>query len=118
MWLMLQQDTPKDYVVASGVNHSVREFVDYAFDCAGLNYQEFVEVDQRFYREAEKIPLCGSISNIQTELNWRSDRQLKDIIGEMVEYDLRVFSQDNLTNMTFTMPQNEQELARNLKIKA
>lgn len=118
MWLMLQQDQPKDYVVASGVNHSVREFVNCAFDCVGLNYQEFVEVDQRFYREAEKIPLCGNISSIQTELNWRSDRQLKDIISEMVEHDLNLFSHENLMNMTFPITQNERKFLSQIKVKS
>ena len=118
MWLMLQQDTPQDYVVASGINHSVREFVKYAFDCAGLNYQEFVEVDQRFYREAEKIPLCGDSSKIQRELNWKSDRKLPDIIREMVENNLNFFSKENKTLIGSTVSRNGRNSSQPITVKS
>ena len=116
MWLMLQQDTPQDYVVASGINHSVREFVQYAFDCVGLDYQDFVEIDQRFYREAEKIPLCGDSSKIQRELNWQSDRKLKDIIREMVENDLNFFSKENMNNRRYSVAQNDRKFGQQEKV--
>ena len=118
MWLMLQQDTPRDYVVASGINYSVREFVQYAFNCVGLNYQEFVEVDQRFYREAEKIPLCGDSSQIQRELNWRSNRQLKDIIREMVENDLNFFSKENMITISSQLGRNGHKSGQQIKAKS
>src|SRR6202042_1849292 len=53
MWLMLQQDTPGDYVIGTGESHSVREFVQAAFECAGLDWQDYVSVDPRYYRPAE-----------------------------------------------------------------
>lgn len=118
MWLMLQRDTPKDYVVASGINHSVREFVQYAFNCVGLNYQEFIEVDQRFYRETEKIPLCGDSSQIQRELNWQSNRQLKDIIREMVENDLNFFSRENMITISSQLGRNGHKSGQQIKAKS
>ncbi len=118
MWLMLQQDTPKDYVVASGINNSVREFVQYAFDCVGLNYQEFVEVDKRFYRKAEKIPLCGDSSKIQRELNWKSNRQLKEIIREMVENDLNLLSQENITTISYPLSRDEHKRWQKIAMSA
>lgn len=96
MWLMLQHHSPGDYVVASGINHSVREFVECAFNCVSLDYQEFVEVDQLFYREAEKVPLCGDSSKIRAELNWKSDYPLMKVISEMIESDLKFFSKESL----------------------
>ncbi|MBD2101125.1 GDP-mannose 4,6-dehydratase [Leptolyngbya sp. FACHB-261] len=96
MWLMLQRSAPEDYVIASGTNHSVQEFVDCAFRCVGLDFRDFVELDQRFYREGETVPLCGNSYKIREELNWKSERKLEDIIKEMVENDLRLLSGDRL----------------------
>lgn len=90
MWLMLQKDTPEDYVIASGQTHSVREFVEAAFSAVGLDYRQYVEVDPRFYRETENTPLRGNPEKAMTDLNWHSTRTLSEIIGEMVENDLRL----------------------------
>lgn len=92
MWLALQHHSPENYVVASGINHSVREFVEYAFDYVGLDYRKFVELDQRFYREPEKVPLCGDSTKIRAELNWKSEKQFTEVVREMVESDLSYFS--------------------------
>lgn len=92
MWLMLQNHSPENYVIASGVNHSVRELVDCAFSHVGLDYQDFVEVDQRFYRPTEAVPLCGDSWKIRDELNWKSKHKFPDIVAEMVESDLSFFS--------------------------
>ncbi|AOY82558.2 MULTISPECIES: GDP-mannose 4,6-dehydratase [Moorena] len=83
---------PENYVIASGVNHSVRELVDCAFSHVGLDYQDFVEVDQRFYRPTEAVPLCGDSWKIRDELNWKSKKKFPDIVAEMVESDLSFFS--------------------------
>jgi GDPmannose 4,6-dehydratase len=92
MWLMLQQENPDDYVIASGTSHSVREFVEFAFLCVDLDYREYVKFDKRFYREAENIILRGDSSKARERLNWRSTKSLNEIINKMVLYDLEYFS--------------------------
>ena len=90
MWLMLQNSNPENYVIASGVNHSVRDFVECAFNYVGLDYQEYVELDPKFYRPAEAIPLRGDSSKIQQELHWQNTKNFSDLIAEMVEHDLKI----------------------------
>ncbi len=92
MWLMLQNSSPQDYVIASGINYSVRDFVELAFKYVDLDYREFVEIDPKFYRSSEQIPLKGDISKIHSELNWHTEKNLAEIVSEMVENDLRLFS--------------------------
>jgi len=92
MWLMLQKDFPDDYVIASGEIHSVREFVEVAFDCVGLDYRKFVEIDSRFFREAEIIPLKGDTKKALELLDWHQTKTFKEIISEMVDNDLKLFN--------------------------
>ncbi|MFH7245220.1 MAG: GDP-mannose 4,6-dehydratase [Spirulina sp.] len=92
IWQMLQHDTPDDYVLATGVNHSVEQFVDIAFSHLGLNYRDYVEVDPRFYRPAEEVPLCGDASKIRHTLGWQPTKPLSDIIAEMVEHDMHLLA--------------------------
>jgi GDPmannose 4,6-dehydratase len=92
MWLMLQNDSPENYVIASGTNHAVRDFVECAFNHVGLDYTDFVELDKRFYRPTESIPLKGDSSKIRSELNWQPDKNFEEIVAEMVEADLKYFS--------------------------
>jgi GDP-D-mannose dehydratase len=70
MWLMLQQAQPDDYTIASGETHSVKELVECAFNCVGLNWQDYVSVDPAFYRSDEAVQLVGSINKIKTGLGW------------------------------------------------
>ena len=88
MWLMLQQDRPDDYVIATGTLHSVRELCEMAFSCLDLNYQDYVQVDPNLYRQAEDVPLVGNPSKAWNKLGWRCEKPLKNIVEEMVEYDL------------------------------
>jgi GDPmannose 4,6-dehydratase len=92
MWLMLQQEVPVDYVIATGENRSVREFVETAFNRVGLGYQDYVEVDSRFYREAEKVSLCGDSSRLQKVLGWQRQKSFSEIVEEMVDHDLQLLS--------------------------
>ena len=92
MWLMLQNSSPEDYVIASGKNHSVQNFVECAFKYVDLDYREFVELDPRFYRSPEKVPLKGDSSKISSELHWQSEKDFEEIVSEMVENDLKLFS--------------------------
>lgn len=88
MWLMLQQETPDDYVVATGSTVSVREMCRVAFACAGLDYREFVRVDERFMRPAEVDVLLGDPSKAKAKLGWEPTVSFEDMMAEMVEADL------------------------------
>ncbi len=89
MWLMLQQDQPDDYVIASGVTHSVEEFVDTAFSSVGLNWRDYVVVDEQFYRPGEKYPLCGNFSKAARKLGWQPRKGFKEVVQMMAAEDLK-----------------------------
>ena len=88
MWLMLQQKTPDDYVICSGMTHSVREFCDLAFSHLDLNYEEHVVVDERFFRPAEVDLLVGDYSKAKKILDWKPVTSFEDLVAMMVEADL------------------------------
>lgn len=88
MWAMLQRPAPGDYVIATGVTHSVREFAAAAFSAAGLDWEEYVEVDPALLRPAEVTALRGDASLAHRELNWRATVQFDRLVAEMVETDL------------------------------
>jgi GDPmannose 4,6-dehydratase len=88
MWMMLQQDQPNDYVVATGETHSVKELVELAFTAADLDWEEHVVIDERFLRPAEVDLLVGDPSKAQTTLGWRRDVEFADLVQMMVEADL------------------------------
>lgn len=88
MWLMLQADTPDDFVVATGETHTVREFVAAAFSCLGLDYQQYVKTDPQFFRPTELVALCGNAGKITTLLGWQRTKNLQEIIVEMVESEM------------------------------
>jgi len=89
MHLMLQQDRPDDYVIATGEMHTVREFCELAFQTVGLNYKDYVVVDQRFMRPSEVNLLLGDASKAKKVLGWTPSIYFKDLVKEMVEEDLR-----------------------------
>lgn len=90
MWLMLQQDTPDDYVVATGETHSVEEFVELAFEIAGLgSWQPYVRQDDRFMRPAEVDLLIGDSSKARDKLGWKPEVSFPELVQRMVEHDLR-----------------------------
>jgi GDPmannose 4,6-dehydratase len=88
MWLMLQQDEPGDYVIASGETHSVREFCQVAFERAGLDWERYVRVDQRFFRPAEVDLLIGDASHAHDALGWKPEVSFEDLVHMMVDADL------------------------------
>ena len=90
MWQMLQQPQPADFVIATGESHSVREFCDVAFRCAGLDWQKHVVVDPDFYRPAEIHQLIGDASRARRELGWSSTTSFEDLVRSMVEHDLQL----------------------------
>ena len=89
MWLMLAQDQPEDYVVATGRTHSVRDFVKLAFDCVGLKYEDYVVVDPRFIRPAEVDLLIGDPSKAHERLGWKPEVSFEELVQMMVEADLQ-----------------------------
>ncbi len=95
MWLMLQKDEPDTYVISSGQTHSVREFVEAAFNCAGLDYREYVKVDQKFFRPAEVDILLGNPAKAERELGWKPKVSFDDLVKMMVEHDLEVVEKDD-----------------------
>jgi GDPmannose 4,6-dehydratase len=93
MWLMLQQEQPDDYIIASGETHSVRELVDCAFSYLGLDYQRYVTVDPAFYRPDEPVQLVGAIDKIQTALQWKPEYSFQQLVESMVDHDLKSLKQ-------------------------
>jgi GDPmannose 4,6-dehydratase len=89
MWMMLQQPEPDDYVVATGETHSVREFVEHAFEYAGLDYEKYVVIDPDFYRPAEVNLLMGDPAKARTRLNWNHGTTFAGLVREMVQADCR-----------------------------
>jgi GDPmannose 4,6-dehydratase len=88
MWLMLQRDQPDDYVVATGKNHSVREFLEEAFSYAGLDWREYVKVDPRYFRPAEVELLLGNPAKAQKALGWKTKVGFRELVRMMVDADM------------------------------
>jgi GDPmannose 4,6-dehydratase len=88
MWLMLQHDVPDDFVVATGETRSIRELCEIAFSAAGLEWQDHVVVDERFFRPAEVDALVGDASKAEQDLGWRRKVDFKEMVERMVDSDL------------------------------
>lgn len=93
MWLMLQQDKPDDYVIATGETHSIKEFLELAFKQVGLNWEDHVSVDEKFYRPAEVNLLIGDYTKAKKMLGWEPKIKFKDLVKMMVDEDLRLISE-------------------------
>jgi len=89
MWLMMQQKIPRDYVIATGKTHSIKEFVEEAFCYAGLDWKKYVKIDQQFMRPAEVNLLCGDATRARRELGWQADVSFKELVHMMVDADLK-----------------------------
>lgn len=94
MWLMLQEDEPDDYVIATGERHSVRDLLEVAFGMLDLDYRDYVEVDARYLRPAEVDSLQGDASKARTSLGWRPKVGFEDLVAMMVEADLELAKQE------------------------
>jgi len=90
MWLMLQQEQPDDYVVATDETHSVREFCEKAFGRLGLDYEDFVEIDPRYFRPAEVDLLLGDSSKARRALGWKPQMSFDGLVAAMVDADLKL----------------------------
>lgn len=92
MWMMLQQPLAEDYVIATGEQHTVREFAEVAFSCVGLDYRNYVAIDPQLLRPAEVETLLGDASKAKRELGWTSKISFKELVAEMVEADMKHFA--------------------------
>jgi GDPmannose 4,6-dehydratase len=90
MWLMLQQEKPDDYVIATGETHSVREFLEAAFAHAGLDWKKHMEIDQRYFRPAEVDLLIGDSSKAKRQLGWEPKTKFADLVKLMVDADIEL----------------------------
>ncbi|MDD2688656.1 MAG: GDP-mannose 4,6-dehydratase [Candidatus Omnitrophica bacterium] len=91
MWMMLQQDAPDDYVIATGETHSVKEFIELAFDTVGLDWKKYVIVDDVLYRPAEVFILKGDYSKAEKKFGWKPKVNFKELVTMMVNADLERF---------------------------
>lgn len=96
MWLMLQAEEADDYVIATGENYSVRDFLSETFSCLDLDWNEFVETDPRYYRPAEVDILLGDASKARRVLGWEPKVSFKEMVRLMVDHDLELARHENL----------------------
>ncbi len=89
MWLMLQQDTPDDYVIATGESHSVKEFLEEAFSYQGLDSKDYAEIDSRYFRPTEVECLQGDASKAKRQLGWEPRVRFKELVRMMVDADIK-----------------------------
>ena len=94
MWLMLQQDEPDDFVIATGEAHSVREFAELAFGQVDLDWEQYVEIDPAYYRPAEVDHLVGDASKAHQALGWKSQTTFEELVRLMVEADVQLLEDE------------------------
>ncbi|EGJ29153.1 GDP-mannose 4,6-dehydratase [Moorena producens 3L] len=111
MWMMLQQDKPDDYVVATGETHSVQEFLDIAFKYVNLDWHDYVEFDKRYLRPAEVDLLIGDPTKAKKKLGWEPSVTFEQLVALMVEADLQALGL-SLPNGKSTQPLNDQAYIR------
>jgi GDPmannose 4,6-dehydratase len=92
MWLMLQQDEPDDFVIATGKSRSVREFLETAFRCVDLDYKKYLVIDEKLYRPSEVNVLEGDVSKAHQTLKWFPEITFEGLVQEMVDSDLDWYS--------------------------
>ncbi len=90
MWRMLQKDRPDDYVISTGRSHSVRDFLSAVFTYLDLDWEQYVEIDQRYFRPTEVDELCGNNSKAQQELGWKPTTTFDELVIKMTEHDLEL----------------------------
>lgn len=96
MWMMMQQDKPDDWVLATGEAHSVKEFLNEAFDLVNLNWEDYVEISERHFRPNEVEHLLGDASKAKTELGWQPKTSFKSLVKMMVDEDINLAKQEKI----------------------
>ncbi len=94
MWLMLQQEKPDDYVIATGQTYSIREFLDLAFERVGLDWNKYVEIDQRYFRPADVDSLQGDASKARNVLSWKPKVDFEELVAMMIDADWELAKQE------------------------
>lgn len=110
MWLMLQQDTPDDYVIATGAAYSVQDFLHEAFAYAGLDWREYVAIDPRYFRPAEVDFLLGDASKAREKLGWKPRVNFSALVHMMVDHDLELARRERLLADAGLAVTNRQEV--------
>jgi GDPmannose 4,6-dehydratase len=100
MWMMLQHDTPDDYVLATGETHEVKEFLQLAFNRVNLNWEDYVEFDPRYLRPTEVDLLIGDPAKAKKVLGWEPELSFEGLVNLMVDADLRALGLESATDMT------------------
>ena len=90
MWLMLQQNEPEDFVIATGISHSVQDLIQVAFDHLGLDWEEYVKIDPKLFRPAEVDYLVGDAKKAKAKLGWQAKVTFEELVKMMVDYDLQL----------------------------
>ncbi len=111
MWLMVQQEQPDDYVISTGVLHSVRDFVRETFERLELRWEDYVSTDPNFYRPAKRIPLAGDPSKARRKLGWTMEYDFKSLVAEMVEEDMHTV---NVTSAATSGAANSNEMYKQI----
>jgi GDPmannose 4,6-dehydratase len=96
MWLILQQDKPDDFVIATGETHAVREFVEEVFRCLDMDWQKYVEVDPKYFRPAEVDVLQGDAAKAAKVLGWKPKVSFKELAKMMTEADLKIAQREKI----------------------
>ena len=96
MWLMLQQDKPDDYVIATGENRSVREFAEKVFQKLELDYEKYIAIDQRYFRPTEVDVLLGDSTKARKKLGWAPKVTFDQLIDMMIEADLELANKEKI----------------------
>jgi GDPmannose 4,6-dehydratase len=110
MWMMLQHDTPSDWVVATGETHTVQEFAKIAFDIVGLNWEDYVTTSDKYHRPNEVKYLLGDPTKVKSELNWKPNTTFEMLVQMMVDHDINlatresVLIKENLMKPTWEYP--------------
>lgn len=94
MWLMMQQDKPEDFVIATGETHTIKDFLDEAFSYAGVDWKKYVKVDPRYYRPAEVDLLIGDPSKAKQKLGWQPKTTFKELVRLMVDADFELLNKE------------------------
>jgi len=97
MWLMLQQNEPDDYIIATGESHSVTDLVQFAFDYVGLDYKSYTRIDEKLYRPGEINELRGDSSKARSKLGWRTNVTFDRLVRMMVDAELKSLTQSSST---------------------
>ena len=99
MWLILHQSEPEDFVLATGVTHSVRDLLEVAFDAVGLDWQKYVEIDPKLIRPAEVDALCGNATKAHDKLGWKPRTSFEELIKMMIEADLEAIRHGTVASL-------------------